>query len=84
MMILTTPLAVFAVVACVEGFDFAFGGGVELRYDLLTEAPLIQTAFMPGPGLFGRQACPSGYVTHLCKNLLVEPFIYISRLTLTF
>jgi hypothetical protein len=41
MMILTTPLAVFAVVACVEGFDFAFGGGVELRYDLLTEAPLI-------------------------------------------
>jgi hypothetical protein len=36
----------------------------QYEYDLLTEAPNIQTAFWPA--LF-RRACPSGYVSHLCK-----------------
>lgn len=77
-------LALVVVVGWAVGFDFGFGGGVDFRYDLLTEAPLIQTAFVPGPGLFGRQACPSGYVTHLCKFFLLKGFTYVLLLTSTF
>jgi hypothetical protein len=75
-----TSLAFVAVVGLVEGFGLGWGE-VEYRYDLLTEAPLVQTAFVRGPGLFGRQACPSGYVTHLCKTPLVEAFIHGLELT---
>lgn len=37
---------------------------LDYEYGLLTESPLIQTAF--APALF-RRACPSGYVSHLYK-----------------
>jgi hypothetical protein len=42
----------------------------QYEYDLLTEAPNIQTAFWPA--LF-RRACPSGYVSHLCNEPLAAP-----------
>jgi len=52
----------------------------QYEYDLLTEAPNIQTAFWPA--LF-RRACPSGYVSHLCKRTLSRIVMFVSLLTRT-